>query len=174
VRDALSVLVAVVNQNVNRCRHTGNLEVHAPATTRICAPGADLISVVSANCDRKGVGGLMRVDPIAQVPCVTRADDRNRRRDALFVAVAVVDEDMDGRPGNCNNATAELGILSSMIVAKLLRKDVVSARHTTQTFVLAAEYVSVVATSVEHFVRPPNLSVILSPAHPQCQRVVKV
>jgi hypothetical protein len=59
VRDTLSVLVAVVNQDVHRCRHAGNLEVHAPASTRIRAPGANLIPVVSTNRDLEGVSGLM-------------------------------------------------------------------------------------------------------------------
>jgi hypothetical protein len=87
VRDTLSVLVAVVNEDVHRCGHARNLEVHAPSTTGIRAPGANLISVVPADRDLEGVTSWVAVDAVSKVSCIIRTDHSDGGRDAFLVLV---------------------------------------------------------------------------------------
>jgi hypothetical protein len=111
------------------------------------------------------------VDAVSKVSCIIRTDHRDGGRDAFLVLSRIINQDMDGRSCDCNDAAAKLGILSSVIIAKLLGEDAVSARHTIQTFVLAAQCVGVVASSMDPLVLPPDLSVIRREAHPERQRV---
>lgn len=113
VCDALSVLIAGANVDVNWSRHTNNLEVHAPTVICISPCRADLIPVVAANCDLESISGLMGVDAVAEVSCIIGTNHGNGRRHALRVAVGVINEHMNNRSCGCDvtglTATENLG-----------------------------------------------------------------
>jgi len=140
VRYTLSVLLAAVNKDVHWRRKASNLQVHAPADIRVCASGAHLIVIVSANFDVESVSCGVSIDTIAYVPRIICADHRHRSRHTLLVAVAVVDEDMDGRPSNRNVPNTELGMRSPKRGAEIFRQYVVVARNTRHEVLLLAAH----------------------------------
>jgi hypothetical protein len=80
------------------------------------------------------------------VSCVVCTDDRNWGRDALLVAVAVVNEDVDGRSGNCDVANAQFRVVNPTLFAEIFWEDAVHAGHARHVgFVLATQDVSLMA-----------------------------
>jgi hypothetical protein len=91
-RDAPMVVVAVANVDKDGRSHASHLEVHTPASVMIQTSSADLPTI---SCDLELVVGLVGVDPVAQMACVTCAHHGIWSINAFFVLIAVVDQDMD-------------------------------------------------------------------------------
>jgi len=171
VRYTLSVLLAAVNKDVHWRRKASNLQVHAPADIRVCASGAHLIVIVSANFDVESVSCGVSIDAIAYVPRIICADHRHGSCHTLLVAVTVVDEHVDRWPGNCNHTATELRILRGMFRAEILRQNAMPARHAVQAHVLTAHCVRGLTSFRYPLVLPSHFSVVRREAHPERKRV---
>jgi hypothetical protein len=69
------------------------------------------------------------VDAVAKVARIIRADHSDGGRDTLLVLVGIINQDMDGRPGNRDVANAEFRVVNPTLGAEVFREDVLVARH---------------------------------------------